>query len=1787
MQKGKEEVQVNPSLNIHKELDNHELFINELIQQKLQNEYAQPFPAIAITFDLPTVKPEDSLRMGDEHLDTISETESGEFIKSSVKNLIPNPSESENLSDSEFDVPACDDFTTFSNLLFDADDDFSFSDNESFSDEDISKEIYSNPLFDEEIISIKMDPHHFNAESDLIESLLTHDSSIISSSSKIDSLLDEFAGELILLKSIPPRIDKTDCDPEEEIRLIEKLFDSLIEEIDLSLTPDDSMPSGIENDDYDYERDMLSNNSLSPPENESFHFDIPSSLRPPAKPSDEDETKPNSGILTVKVETDIKEKDKIEAKTGQNQAGNGKREKVNQVKVKIKVKPVKTGHGFRKSTKNQNQRLKAPNHSSTSPTTHNFAFVSSQNTDSTNESVRAVASVSAASTKVFVSALPNVDTLSDAVIYSFFASQSNSPQLDNDDLKQIDADDLEEMNLKWKMAMLTMRARRSPKDTRRNVPVETQKRNVPVETSMFNALVSQCDGVGSYYWSFQAEEEPTNYALMAFTSSSSSSSDNEVVSCSKACSKAYATLQFHYDKLTNDLRKSQFDVLSYKTGLESVKARILVYQQNETIFEEDIKLLKLDVTLGDNALIELKKKFEKAEQERDELKLKLEKPSVTPVEHPAPAENLKKDIPKSSGHSNSRNRKACFDSVLTRSKLVLLTNARPVTIDVPHNNVTRPRPTKTVVTKPHSPPRRTINRRPSPTPSNFPHKVTTVKTPHVNVVKGVKGIWGNPKHALKDKGVIDSAFSRHMTRNMSYLSDFEEINGGYVAFGGNPKGGKFTGKGKIRTGKLDFDDVYFVKELKFNLFSVSQMCDKNNSVLFTDTECIVLSSDFKLPDENHVLLRVLRKINMYNVDLKKIVPSGDLTFLFAKATLDESNLWTLIEAARTMLADLLLPIPFWAEAVNTACYVQNRVLVTKPHNKTPYELLLGRTPNIGVMRLFGSPVTIFNTLDPLGKFDGKADEGFLVRYSVSSIQEHFDVDKAREGNVQQYVLFPIWSSGSKDPQNTDDDTTFEVKEPEFEVKEPESEVHIYPGSSAKTKKHDDKTNKEAKGKSHIELSTGVQNLSKELEDFFDNSTNEVNAASTTVPAIGQNSTNSSNTLSVAGPYNTVVSPTLRKSTYMDPSQYPNDPNMPALEDITYFDDEEDTGAEADFFNLETTITVSPIPTTRVHKDHHVTQIIGDLSSATQTRSMTRMVKDQGGLTQTNNEDFHTCMFSCFLSQEESKRVHQALKDPSWIKAMQEKLLQFKMQNSTCSQGHTKEEGIDYEEVFAPVPRIEAIRLFLAYASFMGFMVYPMDVKSAFLYETIKEKVYVCQPSGFEDPDYLDKVYKVVKALYGLHQALRAWYETLANYLLENSFQMGKIDQTLFIKKQKGDIFLDQKPYGIFISQDKYVAEILRKFGLINGKSASTLIDTEKPLLKDPDGEDVDVHTYRKSTAGGCQFLGWRLISWQCKKQTVVATSSTEAEYVAATSCCAQVIWIQNQLLDYGYNFMHTTIYIDNSSTIGCIQTGGIIVELDADEDVTLEEVDAAKDVEVAKDADVQGRLEDAARRRKGVVIRDLEETSTSSIIVHSELKSKDKGKGIMVEEPKPLKKQAHIEQDEAYAREYQALKRKPQTKAQAKKNMKVYLKNMAGFKMDFFKGMSYDDIRPIFEKYFNSNVAFQEKSEKELEEEASKALKRTIESLEQQAAKKQKLDEEVEELKTHLQIVPNDEDDLYTEATPLALKVPVVDYQIHIEHNKPTYMIIRADGTHQLFLSFISLLRNFAKEDLEMLWHIV
>ncbi|GJY41293.1 putative ribonuclease H-like domain-containing protein [Tanacetum coccineum] len=239
-------------------------------------------------------------------------------------------------------------------------------------------------------------------------------------------------------------------------------------------------------------------------------------------------------------------------------------------------------------------------------------------------------------------------------------------------------------------------------------------------------------------------------------------------------------------------------------------------------------------------------------------------------------------------------------TILARSGPISVNTVRPVNTIQPRTAVNNAGPMKNVINNAYSTARRPFNKITAANNSNFTKKVNIVKGTRVNTarpkavlsaVKGNKGNAGNPQQDLKNKGVIDSGCSRHMTGNKSYLTDYEEINGGFVAFGGNSKRGKITGKCKIRTGKLDFKYVYFVKELKFNLFSVLQMCDKKNSILFTDTECVVLSPDFKLTDKSHVLLKVPRKDNMYSVDLKNVVLQGGLTCLFAKATPDESNLW--------------------------------------------------------------------------------------------------------------------------------------------------------------------------------------------------------------------------------------------------------------------------------------------------------------------------------------------------------------------------------------------------------------------------------------------------------------------------------------------------------------------------------------------------------------------------------------------------------------------------------------------------------------------------------------------------------------------------------------------------------------------------------------------------------------------------------------------------------------------------------------------------------------------------------
>ncbi|GJU82674.1 putative ribonuclease H-like domain-containing protein, partial [Tanacetum coccineum] len=358
-----------------------------------------------------------------------------------------------------------------------------------------------------------------------------------------------------------------------------------------------------------------------------------------------------------------------------------------------------------------------------------------------------------------------------------------------------------------------------------------------------------------------------------------------------------------------------------------------------------------------------------------------------------------------------------------------------------------------------------------------------------------------------------------------------------------------------------------------------------------------------------------------------------------------------------------------------------------------------------------------------------------------------------------------------------------------------------------------------------DLKTDEKPVDKEEQVFLDelerlqrqekdaNDEDEALMKDTTTKASSTNIVNTVSTpVSTASPYDG-----LSLSNLTNPEQ--DDSEIPALEDIyqnptngifnnSSYDDE---GAVADFTNLETVVNVSPIPTLRINSFHPSAFILGDLNLAVQTRSkVNKSSRDHAFVSYVqkqrinNHKDFQHCLFACFLSQNEHKKISEALEDESWVDAMQEELLQFMIQKFWIlvdlpygkkaigtKWGHRQEEGIDYDEVFSPVARIEAIRILLAFASYMGFIVYQMDMKSAFLYGKINEEVYVSQPLGFIDLKYPKKVYKVVKALYGLHQAPKAWYATLSTFLLKNGYRRGTIDKTLFIKKDKYDIILVQ------------------------------------------------------------------------------------------------------------------------------------------------------------------------------------------------------------------------------------------------------------------------------------------------------------------------------------------------------------------------------------------------------------
>jgi len=654
------------------------------------------------------------------------------------------------------------------------------------------------------------------------------------------------------------------------------------------------------------------------------------------------------------------------------------------------------------------------------------------------------------------------------------------------------------------------------------------------------------------------------------------------------------------------------------------------------------------------------------------------------------------------------------------------------------------------------------------------------------------------------------------------------------------------------------------------------------------------------------------------------------------------------EMARSMLNENGLPKYFWAEAVNTSCHIVNRVLIRPKMDKTPYELWKGRKPNIGYFRVFGCKCFILNTKDNLGKFDAKSDVGVFLGYSTTS--KAYRVFNKRTLVVEESMHVVFDETNTFVEKNLDDDD-LGLEHQMSNVDLNDKEVMDEPQTS---------------------------NTSQRQEEQVDD-------------------------------------PKQDSASYQLPKEW------------------------------------------RYSTSHPKDKILGDISQGVATRSSLKNVW--------NN--------LAFLSQIEPKNFKDAENDEFWILAMQEELNQFERSDvwelvprpSTQSvigtkwvfrnkrdehgvivrnkarlvaQGYNQEEGIDYEETFAPVARLESIRMLLAFASHKEFILYQMDVKSAFLNGYIVEEVYVEQPPGFQDHKYPNYVFKLKKALYGLKQAPRAWYDRLSKFLLQNGFSIGKVDTTLFTKTKGVDliivqIYVDdiifgstnvslceefskcmhsefemsmmgelnyflglqikQTKEGIFINQAKYVKDLLKKFDFEGMKPLSTPMSSSIKIDKDENGKAVDITKYRgmigsllyltasrpdimysvclcaryqsnpkeshlnavkrifrylsgtknlglwypkgthidlfsytdadwagctidrKSTSGTCHFLGFALVSWFSKKQNLVALSTAEAEYISAASCCAQVLWMKQTLLDLGLSYDHVPIMCDNTSAI--------------------------------------------------------------------------------------------------------------------------------------------------------------------------------------------------------------------------------------------------------------------------------
>ncbi|GJX53088.1 retrovirus-related pol polyprotein from transposon TNT 1-94 [Tanacetum coccineum] len=656
----------------------------------------------------------------------------------------------------------------------------------------------------------------------------------------------------------------------------------------------------------------------------------------------------------------------------------------------------------------------------------------------------------------------------------------------------------------------------------------------------------------------------------------------------------------------------------------------------------------------------------------------------------------------------------------------------------------------------------------------------------------------------------------------------------------------------------------------------------------------------------------LFSVKFGNDHVAKILGYGDyqigIVMILRQNGVVERQNRTLIEVARTMLIYAKAPLFLWAEAVATTCYTQNHSIVLLHHGKTPYELLHDKLPDESFFHVFGALCYPRNDSENLGKLQPKADIDFDELTVMAS--EHTSSGPALHEMTHatissRHMPNPPPSTLFIPPSRTDWDILFQPMFDELLTPPPSVD---YPASEVVALIHEVVTPVPS-------VSIGSPSLTN-VDQYAPSPSHSQTTPETQPPVIPNDVEEENHDIEIA--------------------HIGNDPYfcIPVLEIPS------DQSSSSDSIHT----IVHPDHQISEHnskwtKDHLLENIIGKLARPVSTRLQL-------------HEQALFCYYDVFLTSVKPKTYKDALTQSCWIESIQEELNEFeclevwelvpqpdkvmvitlkwiykvkldelggmlKNKARLLARGYRQEEGIDFEESFAPVARLEAIRIFLAFAAYMNMVIYQMDIKTVFLNGNLREEVYVSQPEGFVDPDNPNHVYKLKKALYGLKQAPHTWYDMLSSFLISQDFSQSSVDPTLFIRKEgKELVLIFQNPRGIFINQSKYDLESLKKYGFNSCDPVDTPMVEKSKLDEDKEGKAVDPSHYRgmigtlfylttntrRSTSGSMQFLGDRLVSWSSKRQKSAAISSTEAEYIAMSGCCAQILWMRSQLTDYGLGF---------------------------------------------------------------------------------------------------------------------------------------------------------------------------------------------------------------------------------------------------------------------------------------------